>query len=360
VDADAITSPALGLRVLVVSDYGYPAGGVESFVREFLRFAASSFQCSILSWGENLLVPDEFHSVQSIEFGDVRAAWRSMDAADVLFVQTSFNVRMLARLAGEYLAVTGKPGLTVLHTSGHSRPEVPSIPTQERWLRELLSASTQVVAVSADVADAVQVLVGTGFTPAVIESASRFSIAARHRGSAHRTVSFIGRPFPEKGYDLFVRLANDLRQTGIEFLANTVSVPVIDATSSIAYSALLDDAALVSFFEATDVLVAPYLRSDGLPLALLEAISCSVPVIGFDSPGIGSLLRRYGQIVIEPNYRTLLDTVTAWHEGNIQVSVPSGESVSSWSAAFTRYSNILMSMGERSRASLPGSSYAYA
>jgi glycosyltransferase involved in cell wall biosynthesis len=129
------------------------------------------------------------------------------------------------------------------------------------------------------------------------------------------------------------------------FAANTVSVPLREPIEGVTLSALLSDDELVAFFERTDLLVVPYLHADGLPLAVLEALNCGVPIIGFDSPSVGPLLRRHGQMVIAPDYAALRSAVEEWHAGRLTVAPPRAGGVTPWAEAFTHYINIIEAVG---------------
>lgn len=350
VDFAAKRPGAHSLRLLIVSDYAYPSGGIEHFVQEFISAVSHRFDCKLLSWSNEVRRPPGFKHLTAIECGDIRQAWSLMDWADVLFIPTSFNVRMLARLATEYVTYTPKPIVTIVQTSSHSHLQASSVAVQDAWLTELLSKSAHIVAVSSAVEAAVRAL------PSMTEHISRMSIienAARlstdrspaKDAALRRRVSFIGRPFPQKGFDLFIRLAHDLRGSGLTFAANTVSVPLREPIEGVTSSALLSDEELVAFFEQTDLLVVPYLHADGLPLAVLEALNCGVPIIGFDSPSVGPLLRRHAQLVIAPDYAALRSAVEDWHAGRRTVTPPRAGRVDSWAEAFARYSAIIEAIG---------------
>ena len=338
------------IRVLIVSDYAYPAGGIEQFIRQLISALPVHVDCRLLSWSSDILVPTEFEDLTVVECGDIRQAWPLMDWASVLFVPTSFNVRMLTRLTTEYLSRNPKPTVAVVQTSSHSDPSAKSVEIQNEWLAELLNRCTRVVAVSNEVAEAIRdlpLMANSTKQIIVIENAARLSTAhlTSPRVEKRKVVSFIGRPFSQKGFDLYVRLAHDLSQTGLKFVANTVGVPIPKPIKGMTVSTTLSDDELLKFFEQTDVLLVPYLYADGLPLAVLEALNCGVPVIGFDSPGVGHLLRRYAQKVIAPNYSQLRRAVEDWHDGRMSLISPSPGAVPSWADALARYISIIESLG---------------
>jgi len=337
------------IRVLIVSDYAYLAGGIEQFVCQLIADVSSWAECRLLSWSSEILMPPGFPGLYPVECGDIRESWSLMDWATVLLVPTSFNVRILARLVTEYARRNPKPIVTVVHTSSHSDPGASSTQLQEEWLAELASRSTWIVAVAEEVADAVRSLPLMDDSVkriVVIENAARLSaVRSVQRGENRHVVSFVGRPFLQKGFDLYARLARDLSGTGLKFMANTVGVPIPEPIEDITVSTMLSDDELLSFFEQTDVLVAPYVYADGLPLALLEALNCGVPVIGFDSPGVGRLLRKYAQKVVAPNYVELRRAVEDWHSGRLHLTRPHPGSVPTWGDALAKYASIIRSIG---------------
>jgi len=338
------------LRVLIVSDYAYSGGGVETFIREFIEFASSQAECQLLTWRPTALVPAWFDGRIVVDCGDVRDAWEAMDSAHVLFVHTSWNVRLLAGLALAYQRQSPKPTLTVVHTSAHSRPSSASVAAQESWLAELVARSTATVGVSAAVTERLRSLsLPLDGRPRLltIENGARLEIESPRVRRSQRQVAFIGRAMPNKGFGLFVRLAQDLRSSPLTFVANTV-VPHDDDCDQISLSWLLPDRELLAFFEAADLLVAPYLCADGLPLAILDAVNCGVPILGFDSPGVGDLLRRHGLMVIPPTYEALLDAVEAWHAGRLAIPAAAPGSVRSLDECLDDYLRLLRDVGSGS------------
>lgn len=336
------------VKVLVVSDYAWPSGGTEHFVCQLLTRGGARFDMHLLTWHPGVLTPDGFKDVQFVENGDVRPLLAAMGRADVLVVVTSFNVRLLARLAAEYIADSGIPAVVVVQTSGHSDPAAVSVARQDRWLTHLMLSSGATVAVSDAVRHGLEALVGDRGTEVrieTIENAARLTTderAARER----RRVSFIGRPFAQKGYPLFARLADELSESGLVFRANTVTTEPDPPHPRIEYSWLLSDVDLLDFFATTDLLIAPYIRADGLPLALLEAINCGVPVLGFDSPAVGPLLRRYHQLVIPANYDALRRALERWARGDLPSPPTRVGGVPGWSEQIAKYLALIQLVAE--------------
>jgi hypothetical protein len=67
------------LRVLIVSDYAYSGGGVETFIREFIKFASDEAECQLLTWRPTALAPAWFDGRIVVDCGDVREAWTLHD-----------------------------------------------------------------------------------------------------------------------------------------------------------------------------------------------------------------------------------------------------------------------------------------
>lgn len=333
------------IRLLLVTDYDFPTGGIEQFVFELVSRLDERFSCSVLSWTRTVLVPLGTDT-QCVEHGDVQAVWSALDAADVVLVVTSFNVRILARLVLDYMDAHAKPLITVVQTSAHSAPQSTAAAAQHVWLSDLLVAGRAIVAVSDDVAEALRATLDCAqqFPPmVVIENAARLrATTAIPRG--RDTVGFIGRPVAQKGFPLFERLATANAGRGLRFVANTVSLPPSRTIAEIEVSYNCTDSELLSFFASIDLLVAPYLQADGLPLALQEALNCGVPIIGFDSPGVGDLLRRHGQTVIEPDYSALEAAVLSWQQGTLRIEPPVPGSAVEWEAQVRRYAGLIESV----------------
>jgi glycosyltransferase involved in cell wall biosynthesis len=312
------------MRVLVVSDYGWTTGGTEEFVNALLASAARRHQVELLTWADSRAPKPPGIEVVGVENGDVLAVWSAVARADVVAVVTSFNLRLLAHTALGALARGSTPVVTILQTSAHSSPASLAASRQRGWLSELISISQVVVGVSDAVMDGLHELAREISDPPpliLIENGARLvDHAVRHRG--HRRVLYIGRPTDSKGYPAFLRLVGELRSEGLEFLANTVSVAPPITDPDVRYSRCLNDDELLSLFAEVDLVVAPYWRADGLPLALLEAINCGVPVLGFDSPAVGPLLRRHGQAVVDCDPGALIRAVRVWSSGCLSIETP--------------------------------------
>lgn len=329
--------------VLVISDYGWPTGGTEEFVRALLETVGDQRPVELLTWaGSEAPVPPGIPVIE-VQNGDVLRVWQAVARADLVVVVTSFNVRMLARLAEDIGRATDTPLVTVVQTAAHSTPAAAASGPQAAWLRSLITRSRAAVGASPAVSDALGELTeGTSASTQLvtIENGARL-VDAHARADTRRRVLFIGRPVESKGYGAFLRAVDELSDTGLEFSANTVSIEPELSDDRVSYTSCLSDDALVQLFRDTDLVVAPYRGADGLPLALLEALNCGVPVLGFDSPAVGALLRRYGQPVIDGHSDHLVAAIKAWASGGLAFAPPPTGQVPSLAGQAGQYRDLL-------------------
>jgi len=330
-------------RVLVVSDYGWPTGGTEQFTRSLLDTLRSAFDTELLTWSGSAAPYPDGITRTAVSNGDVLQVWSSFARADAVVIVTSFNMRLLARQAEEVLSEMRVPTITVLQTSAHSTPAAVAAPHQARSLTSLIIRSDLVIGASTAVIDSINGLMANArrsAEPLLIENGARLTdLTPRRRG--RRRLLYIGRPTPSKGYPVFLRLADALRDDNVELHANTVSIPPDVRHHQIVYSWCLPDAELLALFAVTDLVIAPYWRADGLPLALLEALNCGVPVLGFDSPAVGPLLRRHSQIAVTCETKHLIAAVRCWRAGELRVHPPRPGAVRSLAAQTAGYVDLV-------------------
>ncbi|MGH2958655.1 MAG: glycosyltransferase [Solirubrobacterales bacterium] len=330
----------MSVRIAIFSDYAYPAGGTEQFVLELIERAQVDHEVKLISWSDDVIVPADFSAVTTPEFGDIRQVWEVADWAEAILVVTSFNVRLLARFATDYLTERPKPSIAVVQTSAHSR-ESEARAVQEVWMRRLLGACRATVAVSTAVRDALTPIAPDPRKLHVIENAARITSRRSARPQTWSNVSFVGRPEPQKGFHHFLQLASEPGLRDITFRANTVSMPPRETSENVEFSWQLSENEMVEFFGQADLLVAPYTHGDGLPLALLEALACDVPVVGFDSPAVTPLLVRHGQSVIPQEYSALKDFVHGWTARREVSETKPGPLVHSWDDQYAQYEALL-------------------
>lgn len=334
-------------KVTIISDYAWATGGTEELVSELLaRLDFSGYECTLVTWPLATPTIERATKVITIQNGDVRPLYGAVSTADYVVIVTSFNVRLLSCAVLDALQGLRTPVMTVIQTSTHSDPTALSIPQQEVWLRQIIQASNVTVCASEAVKSSVLRLLPkdtAGSKILTIENGARLS-DTRTKGRGHSRVSFIGRPTQAKGFDLFMRLVHDLSPTDMIFAANTVSVIPPLTNTRVSWSWRLDDKQLKEFFASTDLLLVPYRIADGLPLAVLEAINCGVPVMAMDSPAVSPLARRYKQPVIEYKYESLKEALLKWHKGNYVWQAPVGGSVPSLMQQVDAYVNLLDSL----------------
>lgn len=293
-----------------------------------------------------------FVAVVLVEAGDIRDAVEELERGDLVFLQTSWNVRLLALFTAEYCGGRAKPLVTAIHTSSHSKPEAASRPLQHGWLAKTIAASSRVVCVSEAVAESLAELAEVaGAAVTVIPNASRFRASGERGVGPRRIVSYIGRPTAAKGIADFVALAKMLSDTDLRFRCNTVDSDTGDqlqplpSNFELCYG--LSDDEMEAFFAETNVVVATYRHSEGLPLAIVEALSLGIPVIGYDSPGLGQLLRDHGQFMTEiGDIAALAVALRAWDSGCFEFPLPAGPPSQGWRTAVDQYLAVFAEVAE--------------
>jgi glycosyltransferase involved in cell wall biosynthesis len=234
------------------------------------------------------------------------------------------------------------PLVTVVHTTSHSNPESVARPAQEKWLIEILSGSARVICVSHDVRRALEHL-APDLRLEVIGNASRFRPSDRSGSVADRKVlSYIGRTGHAKGVDDFFRIARSLADTELKFLCNGLYPDILELSESapenveICHS--LDAEGMLRLYCRSHAIIATYRSSEGLPLALLEALSLGVPVLGYGSPGVMELLDGHDQFVAPiGDHQAIVRRIRAWLGGEADFTRPQAEIVPHWSRTAPEY-----------------------
>lgn len=335
------------IKVLIVSDYAYPAGGIEVFIDEIVNATNTIIMYRILTWhpSEDTKPRRELAPTHRVNCGDIAGAWAELDWADLIFFQSSWNIRLLGALVRDYCKETKKHLVTVVHTTSNSNTDLCSDKYQRTLFSEIVKISSVVVCVSYDVLSSLRSLnidlekERTKYQ--VIENATRFNFAIT-RVKGRRVVSFVGRPTHAKGIDIFLNAVSRLADTDLMFKLNTVSLPPPDEARSlrniIEVSYLLSNDEMIDFYESTDLLIVPYRNSDGLPLTILEALSCGVPIVGFDSLGVSSILNRYKQMVLKSQCPSeLVKMIKSWSDGKISIAAPVPHTIPTWEQQAKKY-----------------------
>jgi len=339
------------LKVLIISDYAYPVGGIEVFIDEIVLATKESIDYRILTWSPFEETEKRTETAPTIRVicGDYSQIWNELDWADLLFYQASWNIRLFASIIRDYCNLTHKALVSVIHTSSNSNNDRSCSLFQRELLKDIIKVSNTVVGVSGDVIDSLLSLDESSKVKYLkIENASRFYFCSDIE-KGKKVVSFIGRPTKAKGIDIFVELIFRLKDTDLDFNVNTVSIPLPDnfkkslenLGKSVKYQFLLSDEEMLDFYKSTDLLIVPYRHSDGLPLTILEALSCGIPIIGLDASGVSDILLRHNQIVLKfSDVNELANIVRKWHEGKINLKIPNIKNVANWDEQAMKYIDI--------------------
>jgi glycosyltransferase involved in cell wall biosynthesis len=315
------------LRVLEVVGNGI-VGGMESTVRDLTRFLPHShFQITCLCPYESAFTSALRQTGSEVFITPLREdpLWQSLQFAvqltrtrriDVIHAHLP-NAHVLAGLVG---CVTHTPVLATVHEMNLSALGL-SV--------SLLTGTALVVVCQAAYAEALALgvpqerlyLVPNGvdcerFTPA--RSGEYFRRAVGVPGDAP-LIGFVGRLAPEKGPDQFVRVAELVHQqrpdahfvlVGEGPLREKVAA-MIEArhlSSYVHLAGLWENAWEV--YPGLDLLVQTS-RSEGMPLVVLEAMACGVPVAAMDVGGVAELIDVGTTGVLAPpeSYEALAGTV---------------------------------------------------
>ena len=340
------------MKICLVSDYAYPSGGIEVFIDEIIKSTNNCIDYRLVTWPPSAGTTKRVEVTETIRIdcGNYAMIWEHLLWADAVFLQTSFNVRILASITSDYCKILNIPLVSVIHTSSNSQQHIDFKVLQSKIFGKVLELSDKVVCVSQSVVKSVTKLFDSlnidKSKLVKIENGSRFK-NENGRGNAKnkRTITFIGRPTRAKGIDVFVNLIRDLKNRDVNFILNTVSMPLSNEYADIREFAkvisLLNHEEMENLYRETDLLVVPYRYADGLPLTVLEAISFQVPIIGFKSEGVEELLRQYNQSLVEiDDFEELIGLVNKWINREIILEIPIKTNVKDWSTQSDKYLKI--------------------
>lgn len=338
------------MKILIVNDYAYPAGGIEVFLDEVVLATKEWVDYRMLTWppAENLPKRSEIIPTHRINCGSFTQILSAIKWADLIFLPLSWNIRVLASIVRDYCRSSRTPLVTVVHTSCNSSKECSFDDFQRKLMREVLELSEVVIGVSDDVLESLQDLkladTNNSYKYRKIENASRFAPRST-KSQQRKTVSFVGRPTYVKGIDLFLQVAEQLHDTHLKFKLNTVSLPPPEEAKNLPNVVecqwLVSDKQMIEFYDSTDLLITPYRKADGLPMTIVEALSRQVPVIGFNTPGVGDVLSRHHQLVLAPeDVFGLAETVRNWYQGRLALDVPNPSLIPTWEEQGMKYVHI--------------------
>lgn len=328
-------------KICIVSDYAYPSGGIEIFIDEIILASREKVNYHLLTWqhSQGTQRRKEIVPTTRIDCGNFTQIWSELNNADIIFLQTSFNVRILASLTADYCLSKGKKLISVIHTSSNSHKKKDIFDLQQNIFEKVLRASNIVVGVSKAVKKSLLPIFeenGLDKTKLVkIANASRFKSDLKRCYKRRKTITFIGRPTKAKGIDVFVDLVEQLKETDIDFVINTVSMPLPSEFEFIRERAtiinLLNEDEMEELFLKTDLLIVPYRYADGLPLTVLEALSYKIPIVGFKAKGVKKILKSNQQYLIDvDDITTLVKLIKKWIEGEVNLIVPQKTNIKTW------------------------------
>ena len=130
-------------------------------------------------------------------------------------------------------------------------------------------------------------------------------------------ITWVGRLVPEKGLVYLLRAMRDIVKEfpdvklvviGGGPLENKLInlMDKLDLGGNVRFVGSVGRAEVAEFLSRSSVFVFPSLR-EGLPLSVLEAMACGVPVVGSDIPGVNSLVKHgYNGLLVPPKDSRLL------------------------------------------------------
>jgi glycosyltransferase involved in cell wall biosynthesis len=321
---------ALGLRILAFCDYFHPGagGGAERVAREVYRRLAE--------WGAEVTVVTTAGPAEA--WADEAAGLRvlgvpTLDLTPRIGLQASLTVGAMRRA----LHVAGGLRPHVIHANSlqfqtsvaaarvHRRSGLPMVITAhiggfgylpQPWRtlgalheqtvgRCLLANASRVIAVSEPVATHLRRYRGLEdrirVVPNGVDHDAFRPAESRPLGNASGvSVLFVGRLVPNKGPDLALEALAELRREGLPVDLTIVGdgpmrpslerrVRELEVDDAVAFSGFTGDVA--ERLRAADIFVRPTL-TEGMPLAVLEAMASRVCVVASDVPGNASLIRH--------------------------------------------------------------------
>jgi len=337
-------------KILIVTDYSYPAGGIEVFLDEIIQNSNSfKFEYKILTWQPSSGTAPRATTVDTIriECGQMEAAMDCLDWSDLVFYQASWNIRAFSIILLELIQLKNKPLVSVFHTSESSSEVCKHTKEMTFIVSKIVNKSDSLIAVSDTVALSLKKEFPSDCDKLiVIPNAPRFADVKSRKGKSN--IGFIGRPFFAKGYDIMQEVMMNLEAFDFNFLINTVSLPAPNGTefdkNGVEYSFLLSDEELKKWYQQIDLLVVPYRKADGLSLAVLEAISCGVDVISTPSKSLKDLIgETHNNLIQSFCAREISQSILAWRAGDLDLSTSNIVLPSkNWSEVSRRYEEVFI------------------
>lgn len=127
--------------------------------------------------------------------------------------------------------------------------------------------------------------------------ANGVSVPDEQAPCSDRTVLYLGRLAPKKGVEHLIRAAAELdgpcelvvvgdgeQREKLEVIAERLDI-------NVTFEGFVDPDEVDTYYMNADLFVLPSIEGEGIPNAMLEAMSWGLPIIGTDSGGVGETLR---------------------------------------------------------------------
>lgn len=229
------------------------------------------------------------------------------------------------------LVAAALPGLAHrAHAHGGDVHWLSRLPWADAWARALCRGSSELVFASADLRERFRHLAGVApeslgarclveaapFDASVFRafSVAEKNAARRALGLSRATVLAAGRLVPIKGYDRLIRAVAGIPADRRPVVIIAGHGPERVALARLACSSSVDlrmpgqlgQAALAEYMAAADLFVHPCRslatgRSEGMPLAVREALASGLPVIASRSGGLAELTPSASLVLVEPD-----------------------------------------------------------
>lgn len=144
------------------------------------------------------------------------------------------------------------------------------------------------------------------------ETARQRIINQYHQLSGQRTILFMSHVTPQKGLHLLIKVLPSLMASeknisllvvgGGSFLEEAKKLAIqLGVANQVIFAGMIDIEMLPDYINAADLFVLPTLRLEGLPLSLLEAMACKIPIITTNIGGNASVVKDgVNGILVQP------------------------------------------------------------
>jgi len=136
-----------------------------------------------------------------------------------------------------------------------------------------------------------------------------------------KVILTVGRIEKQKGYHLLLKILPDILKnhdvklvivgTG-SYLPNLKKMAVkLDISDKVIFTGKVSDNDLLKYYNLADIFAFPTLRMEGLPLVILEAMACEIPVVASRIGGIPTVIEngRDGFLIEPSNLKELKDKI---------------------------------------------------